>query len=196
MGLDPELVREAERAKEHLAVAQHAAYRAKVDYHQAIHRLHAAGGSLREIAEALRLSHQRVHQIIEEAAEPTRRRRWRREPQRLSGPAGPCSFCGRPRDVCVKLIAGPNVFICDRCVIQATRLAAGAVVEGQAEGPLRLEPPGSEGQCGFCGLAVRQVRHLVAGGLSVPAGKFGELPRICDKCLDLCLEILAQTSPA
>jgi DNA invertase Pin-like site-specific DNA recombinase len=60
-------VREAERAKEHLAVAQHAAYRAKVDYHQAIRRLRAAGGSLREIAEALRLSHQRVHQIIEEA---------------------------------------------------------------------------------------------------------------------------------
>jgi hypothetical protein len=71
MGLDPEPVRQAERAKEHLAVAQHAAYRAKVDYHQAIRRLHAAGGSLREIAEALRMSHQRVHQIIDEAAEPT-----------------------------------------------------------------------------------------------------------------------------
>ena len=72
MGLDPELVREAERAKEQVAVAQHAAYRAKVDYHQAIRRLHAAGGSLREVAEALRLSQQRVHQIIEEAAKPTR----------------------------------------------------------------------------------------------------------------------------
>ena len=83
MGLDPELVREAQRAKEQLAVSQHAAYRAKVDYHQAIRRLHAAGGSLREIAEALRLSHQRVHQIIDEA-EPTRRRRWRRHPQPLS----------------------------------------------------------------------------------------------------------------
>jgi hypothetical protein len=31
--------------------------------------LHAAGGSLREIAEVLRLSHQRVHQIIDEAAQ-------------------------------------------------------------------------------------------------------------------------------
>jgi hypothetical protein len=71
MGLDPELVREAGRAKEQLAVTQHAAYRAKVDYYQAIRRLHTAGGSLREIAEALRMSHQRVHQIIDEAAEPT-----------------------------------------------------------------------------------------------------------------------------
>jgi hypothetical protein len=196
MGLDPELVREAERAREQLAVAQHAAYRAKVDYHQAIRQLHAAGGSLREIAEALRLSHQRVHQIIEEAAEPTRRRRWRREPQLLSGPVGPCAFCGRPRDVCAKLIAGPGVFICDRCVIQVTRLAAGAAVEGQTEGSMRLEPPGSEAKCSFCGKEARKVRHLVASGLSVPAGKFGDLPRICDKCRDLCLEILAETSPA
>jgi DNA invertase Pin-like site-specific DNA recombinase len=107
MGLDQELVREAERAKEQLAVAQHAAYRAKVDYYQAIRRLHAAGGSLREIAAALRLSHQRVHQIIDEAGEPTRRR-WRREPQLLPEPSGPCSFCGRPHDVCAKLIAGPG----------------------------------------------------------------------------------------
>jgi hypothetical protein len=192
MGLDPELVREAERAKEQLAVAQHAAYRAKVGYHQAIRRLHAAGGSLREIAEALRMSHQRVHQIIDEA-EPTRRRR---EPPRLSGPVGPCSFCGHPHDVCAKLIAGPGVFICDRCVIQATRLTAGPAVDDRAEGAMRLEPPGSEAQCSFCGLEARKVRYLVASGLSVPAGKFGDLPRICDRCRDVCLEILAETSPA
>jgi hypothetical protein len=195
MGLDPELVREAERAKEQLAVAQHAADRAKVDYHHAIRRLHAAGGSLREIAKALRLSHQRVHQIIDGAAEPTRWRRWRREPQLLSGPVGPCSFCGRPRDVCAKLIAGPQVFICDRCVMQATRLAAGSAVEGQAEGPMRLEPPGSQAKCSFCGREARQVRQLVASSLSVPAGKFGEPPRICDRCRNLGLEILAETSP-
>jgi hypothetical protein len=195
MGLDPELVRDAERAKEQLAVAQHAAYRAKVDYHQAIRRLHAAGGSLREVAEALRMSHQRVHQIIDEAAEPTRRR-WRREPQRLPGPPGPCSFCGRPYDVCAKLIAGPRVYICDRCVVQVTRLAAGAAVQGQAAGSMRLEAPGSQAKCSFCGLEAREVRHLVASGLPVPAGKFGDLPRICDQCRDLCLEVLAETSPA
>jgi hypothetical protein len=194
MRLDPELVREAGRAKEELAVAQHAAYRAKVDYHQAIRRLHAAGGSLREIAEALRMSHQRVHQILDEA-EPTRRRRWRREVQLLSGPVGPCSFCGRPRDVCAKLIAGPEVFICDRCSVQATRLAADPAVEGQAEGSMRLEPPESKARCSFCGLEGRQVQHLVASGLAVPAGKFGDLPRICDRCRDLCLEILAEPSP-
>jgi len=152
MGLDRELVLEAEQAKEELAVAQHAAYRAKVHYHQAIRRLHAADGSLREIAEALRMSHQRVHQIIDEAAEPTRRRR--RDVQPLSGPVGPCSFCGRPRDVCAKLIAGPQVFICDRCVVQAIRLAADPAVEGQAEG----------GRCGWSRRGADQVQLVRPGG--------------------------------
>ena len=68
MGLDPELVREAKAAREFLLASQHAADRAKVDYHHTIRRLHAAGASLREIAETLGLSHQRVHQIIDEAA--------------------------------------------------------------------------------------------------------------------------------
>jgi len=193
MGLDRELVREAERAREQLAVSQHAAERARADYHLAIRRLHAAGGSLREIAEALRLSHQRVHQILDEAAEPTRRR-WRRRTQRLPEPLGPCSFCGRPREECAKLIAGPGVFICDRCLVQATRLSAGSAVEAQ-EGPMRLEPSGSEAQCSFCGKNTRQGVLLVAAGLPGAGGKFGDLPRICDECLDLCLEILAETSP-
>jgi hypothetical protein len=149
-----------------------------VDYHQAIRRLHVAGGSLREIAEALRMSHQRVHQIVEEAAEPARRR-WRREPQLLLGPVGPCSFCGRPRDVCAKLIAGPGVFICDRCVLQATRLAAGAAVEGQAEGPMGLEPSGSQARCSFCGLEARKVRHLVAICVYQPLARHNRCPDSC-----------------
>jgi hypothetical protein len=75
--------------------------------------------------------------------------------------------------------------------VQATRLAAGPAVDDlRVEGSMRLEPPGSQARCGFCGNEARRVRHLVASGLAVPAGKFGHLPRICDKCRDLCLEIL------
>jgi len=80
--------------------------------------------------------------------------------------------------------------------MQVTRLAVGSAVEGQVEGSLRLEPSKSQAKCSFCGLEARQVRHLVASGLAVPAGKFGELPRICDRCRDLGLEILAEPSPA
>jgi hypothetical protein len=195
MGLDQELVREAERAREQLAVSRHAAERARADYHHAIRRMHAAGGSLREIAEALGLSHQRVHQIIDETAKPTPRW-WRRRGQLLSGPPGPCSFCGCSHQECAKLIAGPGVYICNRCVAQATGLSAGAAGGGRTAVPMLLEPSGSEVRCSFCGKEARKVRHLVASGLSVPAGKFGDRPRICDKCLDLCLEILAETSPA
>jgi hypothetical protein len=194
MGLDPELVHEAEAAKERLAVSQHAAERARADYHLAVRRLHAAGGSLREIAEALRLSHQRVHQIVEEAAEPARW--WRRRRQLMHGPPGPCSFCGRPHQECAQLIAGPGVFICDRCVAQATRLSASAPVKGWAEGSLRLEASESEARCSFCGKDARHGVLLVASGLTgAPDGKFGQDgARICDECLDLCLEILAETA--
>jgi hypothetical protein len=91
------------------------------------------------------------------------------------------------------LIAGPGVVICERCVAQATRLAAGSVVKGWAEGLLLLEASGSEASCGFCGRQVRQVGFLVASGLAgAPGGKPGQGARICDECLDLCGEILAE----
>jgi ClpX C4-type zinc finger len=197
MALDPKVVREAKATREVLLASQHAAERAKVDYHHAIRRLHAAGGSLREIAEALGLSHQRVHQIIDEAPEPRRPRRprWRRPGQVMHGQLGQCSFCGRSHQECEQLIAGPGVFICERCVAQATRLSVEAPVKGWAEGSMRLEAPESEARCSFCGKDARQGVFLVAGRLpEAPAGKFGQGARICDECLDLCLEILAESA--
>jgi ClpX C4-type zinc finger len=194
MGLDADLVRDAEAARARLLVAQHAAEQARADYHHAIRRLHAAGGSLREIAEALRLSHQRVHQIIDEAAEPARP--WWRRRGRRRGPMGPCSFCGRSREECAKLIAGPGVFVCDRCVARATRLSVGGVaVADWTEAPMRLEPSDSQATCSFCGKQARQVGFLVAGRPpAARGGKFGQDARICDECLDLCLAILAETA--
>jgi hypothetical protein len=186
--LDPDLLRAAEAARARLLEAQHAAERARADYHHAVRRLHAAGGSLREIADALRLSHQRVHQIIDEAEEPGRW--WRRRGRRPQGLA--CSFCGRPRKDCAKLIGGPGLYICERCVAAAAGLAAGAAVQDPARAGMRLEPAGSEVRCSFCGREARLVRHLVGGGpAAAPDGKFGQPARICDQCLDLCAQILA-----
>jgi hypothetical protein len=65
MTLDKDTLTSAEQARDHLLELQHSAEVARVDYHHTIRKLHAAGGSLREIAEALGLSHQRVHQIVE-----------------------------------------------------------------------------------------------------------------------------------
>jgi hypothetical protein len=82
-------------------------------------------------------------------------------------------------------------------VAQATGLSASAPGEDWAEGLLRLEVRGSEARCSFCGKDRRQGVLLVAGGLAaMPDGKFGQGARICDECLDLCLEILAETSPS
>lgn len=65
MTLDKNTLKLAETARTRLLDLQHSAEVARVDYHHTIRQLHAAGGSLREIADALGLSHQRVHQIVE-----------------------------------------------------------------------------------------------------------------------------------
>jgi hypothetical protein len=67
MTLDEQVLEEARQARQRLVDLEGQTAHARVDYHHAIKKLHAAGGSLREIAEALELSHQRVHQIVEGA---------------------------------------------------------------------------------------------------------------------------------
>jgi Clp amino terminal domain, pathogenicity island component len=66
MTLDEKIVAEARELRDKLLDLQHEEERARVDYQHAIRRLHAKGGSLREIADELGLSHQRVHQIVGE----------------------------------------------------------------------------------------------------------------------------------
>jgi ClpA/ClpB-like protein len=65
MTLDEQILAEARDVRQRLVDLESQTAHARVDYHHAIKKLHAAGGSLREIAEALELSHQRVHQIVE-----------------------------------------------------------------------------------------------------------------------------------
>ena len=38
-----------------------------------------------------------------------------------------CSFCRRPEDEVAKLVAGPRVYICDRCVAIATEMMTAPV---------------------------------------------------------------------
>jgi hypothetical protein len=65
VALDPDLVHQATEKRDRLVELQHDVEQTRSDYHYLIRRLHAEGGTLREIAEALGLSHQRVHQIVE-----------------------------------------------------------------------------------------------------------------------------------
>jgi hypothetical protein len=70
MTLDEQILVEAREVRQRLVDLESQTAHARVDYHHAIKKLHAEGGSLREIADALELSHQRVHQIVEGPAGP------------------------------------------------------------------------------------------------------------------------------
>jgi hypothetical protein len=86
MTLDETLLDEARGLRDKLLDLQHEEERTRADYQHAIRRLHAKGGSLREIADELGLSHQRVHQI-EELPDPLLRldpSRTLREPGRIT----------------------------------------------------------------------------------------------------------------
>jgi len=89
-----------------------------------------------------------------------------------------CSFCGQARQS--GIIAGPGgIFICAACV----PLAAGVLSAGEpAAAALRLVPAGTAGGgCSFCGK-----RRDKVGGIAAT-----DRVAICDECLDLCEEILA-----
>ena len=77
MTLDEQLLSEAKTVRGRLLDLQHDVEVARVDYQHVIRRLHAAGGSMREIAEELGLSHQRVHQIVDAGPEDARTRGFR-----------------------------------------------------------------------------------------------------------------------
>lgn len=77
-------------------------------------RLQLAGGSVREIAAALSISHQRVQQMIEAVDDG---RGWKRRGR--TGTDLCCSFCDATQSETSKLIAGPSCAICASCVTDA-----------------------------------------------------------------------------
>ncbi len=175
MTLDPQLIERARMAATDLDAAETAALHRRADYHTAVRRLHLAGGSLREIAQALSLSHQRVQQIVSAAGGSWWKRVWR---SRKVGPDAACTWCGRPATDVDKLIAGPNVYICDACVAAAELAAA-----GNPEGALpftQLEKKSPSARCAFCSHRAGHDRALVAA----------ETGHICTECLRTCRAIL------
>ena len=71
--MNNDLLAEARQAQERLIDAERDVEVARADFHRAVRRLHLHGWSLRELAAGLGLSHQRVHQIVEEAGGSRRR---------------------------------------------------------------------------------------------------------------------------
>jgi hypothetical protein len=101
--------------------------------------------------------------------------------RRVDRAALACSFCGRSGLDAMHLIAGPNVYICERCVDQAGRLAAGDAL-GLTQTSLSVMDQDQTVTCSFCGKRQANVDRLIAG----PGA------RICTNCLTLCREIVAE----
>ena len=114
--MNDELLAEARQAQERLIDAERDVEVARAEFHRAVRRLHLHGSSLRELAANLGLSHQRVHQIVEEAGGSRRWVRIRDNQARPRDQLLACTFCGKPQNQVRKLIAGPGVYICEGCV--------------------------------------------------------------------------------
>jgi hypothetical protein len=186
--MDEELLSAARRAQEQLVEADHAAGIAKARFHHAVRRLHLSGASLRELATALNLSHQRVHQIVEAAGGG---RRWQRRGRLPDDPA--CSFCRRPQHAGRKLVAGPGTFICETCIETAEAVIHSGQAAETALGPLRPVPGDeTQGRCSFCGKRRHQVAGLATTVDNPAGGKFAGDAGICAACLTLCREIHAE----
>lgn len=177
MGVSQELLDKARGAGAALAEAERRVLETRGEYHTAIRRLHLAGAPLREIAEALSLSHQRVQQIVTASGGSWWRRAWR---TRRSMQGAICTWCDRPPSEVAKLVAGPNIYICDACVTAASRVERGTVKAG----PLKLAKAGARDRCTFCHKRPSDERGLVTG----PAA------HVCSECLRICREIMDITA--
>ena len=181
--MDENLLAAARHAQERLIEAEHDAEVARAEFHRAVRRLHLHGGSLRELAPALGLSHQRVHQIVESAGGS---RRW--TARRMVRRSAACTFCGRPEPEAGPLIAGPGVHICSACAALASAALAG---DGPAEpGPLRAVPGEDvRERCSFCGKHRPECTGLA---VTAPGTGSGQRAAVCGECLMLCAEIFAE----
>ena len=140
--------------------------------------MHLAGAPLREIAEALSLSHQRVQQIVNVSGGSWWRRAWR---TRRTTEDAVCTWCDRPPSEVAKA-RGRTECLHLRCV--RDRGGTRRTRDGQEPGPLKLAKTGSRERCTFCHKRASDTRAMVTG----PAA------HICGECLRICREIMEITA--
>jgi ATP-dependent protease Clp ATPase subunit len=111
-----------------------------------------------------------------------------------------CSFCGKRRREVRKLISGPRVFICNECVVRSREIIGPAPPFDESRQPERTtgdlpaqalpddedvtaeRKPPDDMHCSFCGKLKTEVARLVAGPTVY----------ICDECVALCEDIIAE----
>jgi ClpX C4-type zinc finger len=206
--VDKDLLTAARAAGERFAAAERETDIARTEYHHAVRRLHLAGASLRDVAQALGISHQRVQQIVQANGGTWWSFVWR---GRRVKPDMICSFCGLPSAQVAKLIAGPKVYICDACVGAAEQVLQGDMSKESARTRMEMMPFTSKVRCSFCGQRPRQAVAVVKKKARAEADDVANYilthadktkssvdlrvvqsgdKRVCDRCLDICRRIL------
>jgi hypothetical protein len=214
--IDKDLLAAARIARERFEAAEREADMARTEYHHAVRRLHLAGASLRDVAQNLGISHQRVQQIVQATGGTWWSFIWR---GRNVKPDMVCSFCGLPSSQVAKLIAGPRVYICDACVTAAEQVLRSNTPKESAGSGGRMEPVpfSSKVRCSFCRQKPRQAvarvkKQALAEGPDDAAAMLTHADktisnldlrlvcsgdqRVCEKCLDICRRILDERSHA
>ena len=180
MTVNKQLLKKALAAGARVTEAEHQVELARTEYHAIVRRMHLAGGSLRDIAHSLELSHQRVQQMVGNAGGSWWHRVWR---SRNAKRNLICTFCERRDDQVAKLIAGPGVFICDACVALADQVKNGG--SRAARGSLTLAREGSKARCSFCRKRRTADRPLLTSSAA----------SICGECLHVCQQIIMDSTP-
>jgi ClpX C4-type zinc finger len=175
--INDQLLNKARAAATRLAHAEGEVDAARAEYHAVVRRIHLAGAPLREIAQELGLSHQRVQQIVDAAGGSWWRRVWR---SRNATRGLACTFCGDSADTVARLIAGPKVFICGSCVTMAERTLDGTQT---AAGSMIVAGPETKGKCSFCGKPRMANRGVIKASSA----------NVCTECLGVCRQILTDS---
>ena len=193
--MNDELLAEARQAQERLIDAERDVDVARAEFYRAVRRLHLHGTSLRELAASLGLSHQRVHQIVEEAGGSRRWVRGHKQPRRPGPLLLACTFCGKPQNKVRKLIAGPGAYICNGCIDLAVDVITSGRAARTALGAMINVPEEQSGvRCNFCGKDRGQVER-VAIMPEVTVDRTASSAAICSECLELCSEIITEEEP-
>ena len=185
--VDEKLLAEARQAQERLKDLEQEAEGARAEFHHAVRRLVAEGSRRRDVAAALGLNGQELHQIVQQASGSEREGR-----NRLADASLTCSFCGTSQYEVRKLIAGPGVYICDACVELIQGVISSGSVTHTRLGPVHaVTDQDGRVRCRFCDKRRDQVTAMAA--MSAEAGGEASGPAaICDECLSLCIEIIAE----